>query len=612
MTIKHNKAHAELLLASSVDFLNYEVTDGLIDLLVETTSSSGIEELVNWAKSNGSFLCNSHCFAYSKFSTLKIKIAQLENFLTQDFVVGAELSSILKKPSELASLVDLETEKTIVDKSSLVTSASLQETNQEKTLVACIDNGCPFAHAEFMTDRGQTRAVTIWDQDQTSPAFWSLANATPPMGMGYGLHVLQADLQKIINSSISVDGSVDENLCYTSCSYEPLRADLTHGSHVLGLLAGKSYGLKQVNDLAAQSDIAFVQLPKSFLAMPSSGAAHRYILDGLRFLRDFATANQYSRCVVVCDYGSYLGPHDGSSIFERALSAFVNEQGVEFDIVFPSGNNAGQSTHLAINTGTVDEVQLDWLLAANSFGPSFAEFWLHAVDADAIECITVAKPAEGMALRLDKKDVTSSSDKRITLAWADTDTEQQYIALVAGPTHMNQNAIEPGKVSITIKFKKALFASVDAYLSWGGKNIGQPAYLKQAAWSIPSAYESMVSIADQGTLLGSACVVSDRVHIAGGYVGHADLKYYSRANYSSIGPTRGARPGPDCLACTDERHSLRGIPGPGTRSPIVRRLWGTSMAAPQLARQLVNQTYSPAAPTRGEAKYEVGSGYLNY
>jgi Subtilase family len=612
MALKNNKLHPELLLASSANFINYEISDESIDLIVEVGNPAEIELLREWIIRNGVFQSTAHFSAQSKFTTLKIKIGQLQDLVSQDFIAGIELASQLKMPSEFELVADLKTKQFAKPVSSKISPKLPQRSDQQKTLVACIDNGCPFAHEEFMTAAGMTRVVTIWDQDQLSPAFSSWSNVEPPIGLGYGLQVVQADLQKIIDASVSADGSVDEKLCYSSCSYEALRAELTHGSHVLGLLAGKSYGLNQVSDNASESDIAFVQLPKSFLAMPSGGAAHRYILDALRFFRDFANANQYSRCVVVCDYGSYLGPHDGSSIFERALLEFVEEEGVKCEIVFPSGNNAGQATHLTVNAGTVTEIQLDWLLAANAFGPSFAELWWHAADADTIGSITVSKPANGIALTLDTQGVISSFNQLMTLAWGETDNGQQYIALVAAPTQTNQSFLEPGRVNITIYFKNSLHASAEAYLSWGGKNLGQPAYLKQASWSIPLAFESAASVTDQGTLLGSACIVSDQIHIAGGYVGHASPEHYSRATYSSVGPTRGARRGPDCLACTDERSSLRGVPGPGTRSSIVRRLWGTSMAAPQLARHLINTTSRLDLPTRNEPTSEVGAGYLSY
>jgi len=100
----------------------------------------------------------------------------------------------------------------------------------------------------------------------------------------------------------------------------------------------------------------------------------------------------------------------------------------------------------------------------------------------------------------------------------------------------------------------------------------------------------------RGTLSGLATGKSS--FVAGGYV----LSTGECAPYSSAGRTRGARIGPDYGLVTDRSEVLRGVRAAGVRSGTKAVLVGTSTAAPQLGRKLVNNntnvTKSPCPPER--------------
>ncbi|MFL5107010.1 MAG: hypothetical protein ACJ8DX_13040, partial [Xanthobacteraceae bacterium] len=97
-----------------------------------------------------------------------------------------------------------------------------------------------------------------------------------------------------------------------------------------------------------------------------------------------------------------------------------------------------------------------------------------------------------------------------------------------------------------------------------------------------------------GTLNGIATDLLPSVHVAGGFI----IANGRKSPYSSAGPARhGPRVGPDYLLPCDESYALKGIRAGGNRSGAVFRLVGTSVAAPELARQVVKLVSALPFPT---------------
>jgi hypothetical protein len=125
----------------------------------------------------------------------------------------------------------------------------------------------------------------------------------------------------------------------------------------------------------------------------------------------------------------------------------------------------------------------------------------------------------------------------------------------------------------------------------GTKRRAQPSYLREDAYeesrrSVKAEYDDTVSdsiVQKCGTLNGAGTGQSTRM--AAGY----RLSDGLPARYSSSGPSRGSRLGPDFAYPTEVSRMVHGIPGAGTRSGTVVYLSGTSTAAPQYARDLAKQ-----------------------
>ena len=114
------------------------------------------------------------------------------------------------------------------------------------------------------------------------------------------------------------------------------------------------------------------------------------------------------------------------------------------------------------------------------------------------------------------------------------------------------------------------------------------------------------AIASRGTLTGLA--TASAFCLAAGYR-FSDLRM---APYSSSGPTRGVRVGPDYACATDISATVPGVRATGVRSGTTVRLIGTSAASPQLGRLLANDDASlfGPLPTGSNPVERVGHGLL--
>ena len=394
-----------------------------------------------------------------------------------------------------------------------------------------------------------------------------------------------------------------------------MQDEFTHGSHTLGLFAGKTYRPKKSkNDLTADCDIAFVQLPRQAVETPSDNAIHRCILDGLRYLRNYGTANGYDKCVVVCDYGSYLGPHDGTSFFERALDAFLIEPGVRFQIVFPAGNCHDDSLHAVLSPTLANTAVVVWNLPSHNETVTYAELWIGKDDSKAY---SVGIAVGDKFLNLPANSIVRLAPWLVAVSQEQPDGQTQ-IVLRAAPTQVsdaNTAQAPSGSIPIEVSMQNPAKKPVHAYLCWGGKNIGFLKRMEQAWWSVPIGMQAVVKIDPDGTLLSSACGTHKDIYLIGGYVDNpAKPELRARSAKSSTGPSRAThRVGPNFVAITDKSYSVRGVPGPGTRSGIVRNMWGTSVAAPKAARALINGDFLPdtCSSALSEPKNQIGMGYLD-
>lgn len=539
------------------------------------------------------------------YLTADVTLDQLRRIADAPFVPEIQLCANLAPHRPLPRLVP--------DRSATSPPAAAFRSNKTKIL-GLIDHGCPFAHQAFLEGE-QTRVFAIWDQD-TVPDFPVRAGSTPD-GYGYGRQVDAGALNGFIGRA-KLGGRIDEALCYRAAEYSAVKSRYTHGSLVLGLLASKwpspsLFEGARPREAAPDAAVVFVQLPRDVPLAPARGCVERCTLDGVRYILDCAPDGAH--VAVVVDYGTEMGPHDGSSWFERALDAMISDadqrRRIELNVIFAAGNSHEMKRHAVVFPGSCVDgsaAALRWSIPRSNDAPVTVELWMRADQAD-FEFSLAGPGVSGSAITFPANSETIDSwpvgEVPSCVVVSKTFGDQRQILIQVAPTNGLRAVAAPAGVW-TLGFKAAkgkAAGPVSVYTCWGGRNPGLP----QRIWPGKFISDSkLVAVLGEGSILGSGC--GTRTLMAGGYEKWGQL---SRAEYSSGGQARGGKRanlvhGADWLAVTEESPSLPGLLSLGTRSGSWVRARGTSFAPPQVARKIVDSGGNgleyrtrPGGPPRG-------------
>lgn len=216
-------------------------------------------------------------------------------------------------------------------------------------IVGIVDVGFQLNHPAFLDKAGtKNRIVRFWDQSNNA--------GTAPQGYSYG--TLYTDVTKI--------------------DYKDY--DGTHGTHVAGIAAGSGYGTPNHNQAgnAPDAELVFVQIKYKNDTIPSGArgdylVANPSIIDAFEYI--FKYADSVGKPAVInLSWGMHTGPHDGTSVFDKAVDDLVGQGKV---IVGAAGNERGRNMHFG-HTFTGDTVSA-WIGEAikrdATYESIYADFW---------------------------------------------------------------------------------------------------------------------------------------------------------------------------------------------------------------------------------------------
>lgn len=487
-------------------------------------------------------------------------------------------------------------------------------------LIGFIDFGCAFAHRRFRRADGKgTRIRALWNQmtEQTPrpPAPHRPARWHRPAHLGYGRQMLDGDIDDYV-AGFTRRGRVDEEGCYRWAGYAALRRRVAHGTHVMDIAAGGPPTPGRDGPEGGPA-LAFVQLPQATGERPSPGVLEPHVLDGLRYLESLLAPG--ARAVFNLSYGGYGGPHDGSTMLERAMDELVrrHRQGAEpaVQIVIAAGNAADRGLHAQARLAVGQREVLSWNTLPDDRSDSFVELWLpEGADVE----LDVTPPAGGPA----------SPPLRRGEAVACRDRQGRVVAALVAACQVSQG--EPGTMLLLASAPTDGSAGARAgRWSIGLRNIGTSPLVVDA-WCERDEPPFGIEGDPQQAFFSSHVVRSGSCNAIGHgqetlVVGGLDLQREPgrvstqapgpgmSAPYSGTGPGRGlpgrlrhapqpgtpARNAPDLLARSSDGDGLIGVPGAAVLGADTVRLEGTSVAAARATRWIVEHDFK--SPPRWQA-----------
>lgn len=515
-------------------------------------------------------------------------------------------------------------------------------------LLGIIDSGCPFAHRSLRDacdpPRPKTRVLALWTQD-AGPAFLVGGQGVAPAGFGYGVQATRSRLDAAMRDAAPDGVKVDEAACYAAVGYAALRRRFLHGAAVSDLLAGplplgsrialrpgeRPAWQAPADEPAVDADLVCVDLPADAVQDSSSAGLPRLLLDGLRYIVGCAGEKTRSIVVNISD-GSSRGSHDGESIFERAVTALVQEQAAasprrRLEVVLPAGNSFDEERHARIDgLDAGGRCRLTLRVPPGSEAPAYVLVRIPR----AAKTVSIRVVAPG-SMEADAQPVETGQ----AMGWPSSASPQcgvvfpaapqdddiyPTVALIAiAPTTVDGVSLAPrapcGDWHVLIGSDEAVPSTtpIDLYIARNQTNPGALRRGLQARFvdtrpdapydpqrHLRSAEDDRTppacEIRRHGSLSSLACA---RVGNGVTVVESRRLQDGKPSRYSSAGPTAAAaspRQVPDAFGIGDLSRALRGINAAGSLGGSIVRVTGTSFAAPQVARRIFNVLAHAADP----------------
>jgi hypothetical protein len=496
-----------------------------------------------------------------------------------------------------------------------------------EVVTGVIDDGIAFGHDRLWSADGTTRIEYFWDQLEPSDV-WD--------DWGYGRQITKRDPVEGIDRRMQDSrhaGLVDEDKLYrltrqvdhTMLGHKPLALRAAHGTHVMDLAANGG-----ARPQPGSRPIVAVQLPTATTQDTSGATLAPQIYNGLAYILDRSEAIAADAgtgqlpVVVNVSYGIIAGPHDGSSVLEKAIDDLLEaanpaDCGAPFRVVLPAGNNYLSRCHACVSVKKKAAEELRWRVLPDDWTESHLEIWIpqkddagHATDLTvsitAPDGSTSSAFSAGVAQQLFFNGALAglaayyppgAAGGRALLRLSLAPTRWPDGGLTLAPAGLYRVVIDNAN-------GKAKVSDIHAWIQRDDTPLGYRRRGRQSYFDDPRhsqydnggrAIESDDHVLTKDSYVKRACTLNA---IATGQhpivVGALRRSDWRPAAYSGAGPVlhppgRGQPnpDGPEALTISDDTPSHRGVLASGARSGSSVPLQGTSVAAPQIARWVAEE-----------------------
>lgn len=476
--------------------------------------------------------------------------------------------------------------------------------DENEIVLGLIDHGFAFVNKNFLKQYGTkttTRIETLWDQQYGYPVSQNQIAGMSWQDVprfGYGRELSNTSINTLINSMIC------ENDVYLREAYDPVLRARAHGTHVMSLAAG---ALENVDDNASKAPIIAVQLPAKPFKDTSGQNLCVQVLNAVHYILAHA---QGRKVVINISDGAYAGPHDGTSMLESAIDELLAKYSSTLKIVVAAGNQFEERIHWQETIKSNKLANLNWRILPDDKTDSFCEIWfdknLSAENAKKIVASVISPSGQSVDVILGQTAILRRADAispeaAVTFANKPPNANNRMMLHFAiAPTTISRKSnakstAEHGVWQINLLNNSKNDLNFDAYIERDNPALGDKGPRRQSYFIHP-AYprdnrcmaallddsKNMSPIKRMGALNNLA--TGERVIVAGSYV----AKTGQIAKYSASGPGRKNANSVDCIAPSDKSLVVRGISGFGVRTGSRFNMDGTSVAAPQIARALIN------------------------
>jgi subtilisin family serine protease len=411
-------------------------------------------------------------------------------------------------------------------------------------IVGVVDTGIDLWHPAFRREDGSSAIVSIWDQTLTP-----VGTQAPPAGFGYGVEYGDRDIASALEGDREV-AAVRH------------RDTNGHGTHVAAIAVGRA---DPYRGIAPDADLVVVSVSHDAKAFGDSART----LDAVRYI--FDTATRLGRPAVVnLSLGSYLGPHDGTSLLERGIDALLSQPGRA--LVKAAGNAGGTRSHASGNLAAGETVSVGLEVPPSSREAATIDLW-YPQAGDLEVQLTAPDGSQTPVIRGDEiREYYLAGGNRalVSSILGNPGNGDNRIYLVLAPQY--SATLLPGRWQIALKATQS--SAPVRFDAWIERDNRPPRFSDEFA-------DDRLTLSIPGTARRCITVAA----FASQTPAHRSDPNGEVLPFSSQGPTRDGRSQPALAApggwivAARSRHSQR----PAFGSTDWTQMSGTSMAAPHVS-----------------------------